>query len=437
MVRRDVIAAAAAALAAGLGRISPAAAQGAQHTTGRVARGSTRVAGFANDELDFQLMRSLGAANYGGGTPGEVFAVRAEIPGDDPYLWPPAMAAMAERVLHTAREARSRRHRISARDHFLRASMYFRAAEYFADPFGSQGLQWGLASREAFLSAAELMSDRIEAVQIPFEGKALPGYLMMPASGAERGKTIVILTGFDGTGEELYFEAAAAAIERGYNVLIAEGPGQVGCMRLHPELTFRPDYEKPIGAMLDVALARPEVAAERLALYGISFGGYFVTRAGEHDQRIKALVVNSPIIDLFAYMAGFVDPQMVQSPPPVTLAEVDSNPDSEFPRTMKLSFKSACRRFGVTTLAGWLARLKDFNAEANLAAIRCPTLAMMGAGEGAEALAQFERYAATVSGPVTKRIFTAAEGADMHCQLGNLPLSCAVVFDWLDETFHA
>jgi len=434
MVRRDVITAAVAgaALAAGLGRLSPAAAQ--QVAEG-VARGSTRVAGFAGGELDFQLMRSLGAANYGGATPGEVFAVRAAIPGEDPYRWPPAMAAMAVRVLQSGREARARGHRISARGHFLRASMYYRAAEYFADPFAPEGLQWGLASRESFLAAAELMTDRIEAVQVPFEGKTLPGYFMTPAVGADRGKTIVILTGFDGTGEELYFQAAAAALARRYNVLVAEGPGQVGCMRVHPELKFRPDYEKPIGAMLDLALARPGVAAERLALYGISFGGYFVTRAGEHDPRIRALVVNSPIIDLFAYMVGFIGPQMANDPPPMTLAEVDSIPDSEFPRTAKLSFKSACRRFGVDSLAGWLARLKEFNAEAKLAAIRCPTLPMVGTGEGAEALAQFERYAAKVSGPVTKRIFTVEEGADMHCQVGNLPLSCAVVFDWLDETF--
>jgi dipeptidyl aminopeptidase/acylaminoacyl peptidase len=181
---------------------------------------------------------------------------------------------------------------VSACEHFLRASMYFRVAEYFADPFGREGREWGMASRAAFLQAAKLLPDRIAAVEVPFEGKGLPGYFMVPASGAERGKTIVVLTGFDGTGEELYFQAAAAGLARGYNVLLAEGPGQAGCMRFHPELVFRPDYEKPIAAMIDFALAQPEVAAERLALYGISYGGYFVTRAGEHDRRIKALVVN-------------------------------------------------------------------------------------------------------------------------------------------------
>ena len=34
---------------------------------------------------------------------------------------------------------------------------------------------------------------------------------------------------------------------------------------------------------------------------------------------------------------------------------------------------------------------------------------------------------------VTRRAFTAAEGADSHCQLGNLPLSNALVCLWLDE----
>ena len=436
----DVLSAIGILMAAGVlhtNTASAGAAKEANMSNGRVQRGAIRVAGFQSGELDFQLMRSLGAANYGGATPGEIFATRSAVAGDDPYAWRNALAGMSERVLNTGREALGRGHRISARNHFLRASMYYRAAEYFADPFGSEALPWGLASRDAFRAAAELMPDRIEPVEIPFEGKALPGYFMAPVGGADRGKTIVILTGFDGTGEELYFQVAAAALERRYNVLIGEGPGQVGCLRLHPELKFRPDYEKPIGAMLDFALARPEVASERLALYGISFGGYFVTRAAEHDGRIRALIANSPIIDLYAYMVGFVGPQLAANPPPVSLSEVDEIPDEEFPREAKLSFKSACRRFGVDSFTGWLTRLKDFNAEERLAEIRCPTLAMVGTGEGAEALRQAKRFVDSISGPVTERIFTTEEGADAHCQLGNLPLSNAVIFDWLDELFAA
>jgi pimeloyl-ACP methyl ester carboxylesterase len=401
----------------------------------RVERTGTRILGFQSAEMDFQLMRSLGAASFRGGEPGEIFAARALLPDENPYAWPPAFAALAERVRGAAEGAQGRGHGVSARDHFLRASMYYRSAEYFADPFGGEGPQWGRASRDTFIAAIRHMAERVEVVEIPFEGKALPGYFMSPAGGAQGGRTVLVLTGFDGTGEELYFQTARAGLERGFNVLVGEGPGQVGCLRFHPELTFRPDYEKPIGAMLDYALARHEVAAERLALYGISFGGYFVIRAGAHDARIRALVVNSPIVDLHAYMVGFVGPELMQNPPRITLSEVDAIPDAEFPPAMKLGFKSACRRFGVDSLSAWAKRLEDFKADGSLADIKCPTLAMAGAGEGGETAAQFERYARGVSGPVTRRLFTAEEGADMHCQVGNLSLSNAVVYDWLAEVF--
>ena len=80
------------------------------------------------------------------------------------------------------------------------------------------------------------MAENVEAVEIPFEGTPLPGYFMTPAARAHDGRTVLILTGFDGTGEELYFQAAHAGLERGFNVLVGEGPGQVGCLRFHSEL---------------------------------------------------------------------------------------------------------------------------------------------------------------------------------------------------------
>jgi hypothetical protein len=36
---------------------------------------------------------------------------------------------------------------------------------------------------------------------------------------------------------------------------------------------------------------------------------------------------------------------------------------------------------------------------------------------------------------VTLREFTAAEGADGHCQVNNLRLAHLVIFDWLDRVF--
>ena len=52
----------------------------------------------------------------------------------------------------------------------------------------------------------------------------------------------------------------------------------------------------------------------------------------------------------------------------------------------------------------------------------------------ATARQQFETFCSRMFGPVTQRVFEVAEGADMHCQVGNLPRSNAVVYDWLEET---
>ena len=66
--------------------------------------------------------------------------------------------------------------------------------------------------------------------------------------------------------------------------------------------------------------------------------------------------------------------------------------------------------------------------------MRCPALALVGSGEGGEPRRQYEAFVGQVTGPVTGRVFTTAEGADTHCQLGNLTLSNAVTLDWLAET---
>lgn len=401
-----------------------------------VERTATRIQGFASGEYDFQLMRLLGAGNYGGGTPGEVFAARAAISGDDPAQWPAAFVSLASEV-DALGAAADPEFPVSARDHALRASMYWRCAEYFADPFEPQQREWGLASRASFRRAAAHFQTPFEPMPYPCDGLELPGYFLRPAGAdpAVPRPTVLTITGFDGTGEELYFQTARAALERGFNVAVAEGPGQVGALRDHPDLVFRPDYEVPIRAMVDTVLARSGVDPQRLALYGISFGGYFALRGAAHDDRIRALIANSPIVDLHAYMSAFVGGHNPDDDD-FSLDDLPHIPDEVFPRLNKLMFKASCRRFGVRTFSGWFERIREFSAVSMLADIQCPTLALAGTGEGNETERQLQQFADQAGGPVTVHRF-ASLGSDMHCQLGNLPLSNAVIFDWLGRLWRA
>ena len=51
---------------------------------------------------------------------------------------------------------------------------------------------------------------------------------------------------------------------------------------------FRPDWENVITPAVDFLRARPDVDAERIALIGLSFGGYLAPRAATAEQRLAA-----------------------------------------------------------------------------------------------------------------------------------------------------
>jgi hypothetical protein len=128
-----------------------------------------------------------------------------------------------------------------------------------------------------------------------------------------------------------------------------------------------------------------------------------------------------PAVDLRTYMTSFVgfDPEeMFTADEDFSIADIDTIPDEEMPPTQKEMARSLIRRFGRPSFRRTFTYLRQFHVDAGQ--IRCPALAMVGEGEGREPLQQFERFASAAAGPVTKRIFTADEGADSHGQVGNL-----------------
>ena len=73
--------------------------------------------------------------------------------------------------------------------------------------------------------------------------------------------------------------------------------------------TFRTDTYVPLKLVVDHALSLPQVDGQKLAAYGISGGGLFVPQAAQHDERIKAIAMNSAVVDahvLFGEMPAAV-----------------------------------------------------------------------------------------------------------------------------------
>ncbi len=413
----------------------------------KTERSATRVRGFEDPEMDFQLLRQLGACVLGGGSVGECLYAASRIEDQAAATWSKVWLEIARRQERDAESRASAKHKVSAREQYLKACNSYRAAEYFLDMQSPAHRKAGLASRDCFIKSMKLTDYRFQLVDVPFGDMKLKAYFISPDKSGVKRKTIMAISGFDGTMEETFL-GGRAALDRGYNLFLFCGPGQMDTYRFYKNIPFRPDYEKPIGAAISWLLRRKDVDPRRLALMGISLGGYFVVRAAAFDNRIKALIPNSPIVDLHAYMSSVagIDPALLPPEYGMTHAELE-NPktikDKAFrgivegmPPSNRANAMAVMDRFGQKTVRNAFAFMKTFRVDRDdLRNITCPSLALAGAGEGGEAERQFRAFCRGVSGPVSKHLFTQQEGADAHCQVNNLEFANAVIYDWLDELF--
>lgn len=192
--------------------------------------------GFAKDQaFDYETLRAAAYAPYDGAYLGEVLATAALIEEGDwesrHTRWP----ALGARIEGIAESAHAAGHEESARSACLRASNYYRTAEFFLrdDPVNDPRVlaTWRKAAA-CFDAAAALTGPSWRRVEIPYEGIALDGYFF-PAEGDGPHPTLLAYGGFDSTLEEPYFTAAAPALRRGWNCLAFEGPGQGAALRRH------------------------------------------------------------------------------------------------------------------------------------------------------------------------------------------------------------
>ena len=402
-----------------------------------VVRSAVRVEGFRDDEFNYQLIRAMGAADYGGSAVGECLAVAAEITDGSPTSWTRGFERLAQRVEAEGRACLADGHKVSGRDHLLRASTYYRTAEYYGGGGASGTDGAGARSRACFSDGVSLLDPVVEQLSIAFEDAFLPGYLVRPdpmTAGGPR-PTVVAVGGFDSSAEELYFQLGVPGAERGWNVVVFDGPGQLGCMRFAPALTFRPDYEVPLAAVLDAVVALDGVDRDRLALCGQSFGSYFAARSAATDLRVGALVANPPVVDMGRYMEAWVGSDVYRMNRDIRPEDVSGVPEDLMPRQMQWGIEAICTRFGVPSFHAWRDAMESYRLDDLTGRVTCPVLALVGEREGAEPRAQFDALVAGVTGPVSSRVFRPADGTSAHCQSDNLRLSAQVTFDWLDGQF--
>jgi alpha-beta hydrolase superfamily lysophospholipase len=386
---------------------------------------------FESCEMDFYLKWFLGYAAYGGAQLGECMRVAHRIREDDPESWVREWSAMARHLEARALKSLDCGHLVSARESYMRASTYYRAALVFARPSEPRFMDIWEDMRTCFRVAAALFQPAINHVDIPFEGGVLPGYFVRVDDSGTPRPLLIAVGGGEMFAEELYYWAAAAGQRRGYNVLMVEMPGQ-GSTPLQG-LYFQVDTEQPVRAVVRYAVGRPEVDRDKIAVFGTCGGGYAVARGVAREKRVKACVLNPPITDVRHLMEAEMPPVFVKGP---------CSPGEQFVMVgeqrhplAEILLDKMCWQSGVSRPAEAMELARAAHLGPIVRDIECPVLCMVSEGESREQNAQARGFFEELQVPRQLRVFTYDEGAGAHCQIDNLGLMHSVMFDWLDELF--
>ncbi|MDW3180067.1 MAG: alpha/beta fold hydrolase [Acidimicrobiia bacterium] len=99
---------------------------------------------------------------------------------------------------------------------------------------------------------------------------------------------VVLLPGLDST-KETRHAARGGWVARGLAVISIDGPGQGEASRWS---NIRPDYNVAVSALIDWIEQQDALDHTRIAVVGVSLGGYYAPLAAAHEPRISATVGN-------------------------------------------------------------------------------------------------------------------------------------------------
>ena len=190
-------------------------------------------------------------------------------------------------------EALAQGQTVTAGAAFRRAALYYHTGQsaYFADADEKYRVQQ--LQQAAFRKAMAHLQPPVEGIEIAFEGIVFPANLRFPA-GTGAHPCVILNAGGDSTKEE-FSTLEEEFLRRGMATVSYDGPGQGPTWRL---MKLRHDFEKPVSAVIDALAKRPDIDANRIGIWGRSFGGYSAPRAASFDHRIKACVSIGGFFDM-------------------------------------------------------------------------------------------------------------------------------------------
>jgi pimeloyl-ACP methyl ester carboxylesterase len=216
--------------------------------------------------------------------------------------------------------------------------------------------------------------------------------------------------------------------------VIFDGPGQGTA--LDAGIPMTPDWHLPVAAILDY------FKLADITLIGFSLGGGLVIRAAAREPRISRVIAMDICTSLFeAATRGFgasglsvIAANSGQIPAPLVNAAVAAARKTDLLTDWVIA--QGERVMGVTTPADVFQAWREYRTDDVSSLVTQNVLLMAGTKDHYMPLHMLpdQLMTLTAAHSVTARVFTEAETAQNHCQIGNMGLALKVIIDWLDET---
>jgi pimeloyl-ACP methyl ester carboxylesterase len=372
---------------------------------------------FDDPDMDLFFAAALGWGSAGGLEVGQAFYVASQITDGDGDSWVQAFGDYGDVQNGQADAWLSRGLRRNAGEARLKAFASYRSAWQFAAP-GERFGDLYAKHKAAFATAMTELELPATFFAADFDGWQLPGVYF--ASAQQDAPVALVIGGADTAFEDLFLTLGRNLLDRGYSVALVDLPGQgltqaAGMHWMH-------DAERPISAVIDHLIERFGATPGRIALIGLSLGGYFVARAAGYDNRLATVVASTPF------------------PSPAKLFAMSAQSALEHAAHTEPS--SAAKRARSVTL--WKAGAKNVSEFlehtagmiADPSRVTLPFFSILGTGDSPVFAAQAHAWHAEIHSARKNFVeLDASTGADGHVQVNNRLRLAQECSGWMDELF--
>jgi hypothetical protein len=317
-----------------------------------------------------------------------------------------------------------------AEKRWLDAASYFHGAEFYL-PAGD--VRNGLY--DDFARNWDLGMEGVanyERIAVPYPGGNLPGFRLQ-AKGKER-STFIFTGGYDSFVEEFY-NFLLPLTELGFTVIAFDGPGQGGALRQGIYLDHA--WEKPAKAAIDY------FKLDAVDWLGASCGGYMSIRAAAFEPRIKHIISMPTSYSGLDMTLKQMRPGKAQE-----LMSLFKAGDRKGTEALIASERLPSSVFewcivqgmhitGTKTPFDFLIEIERSSLDGILHNVKQDILLTEGEQDHLFDIGWIHRTMRELvcAQSVTARIFTAREGAEQHCQLGNSAVARTEIVHWLGRFY--